>query len=142
VPTLARTTVSLPAALHAELAGVARARYPREACGLLLGRRDGDHVRVLEQREARNLAVTADRYDLDPLDHLRAEDEARALELEVVGVWHSHPDHPARPSESDRAQAWDGWSYVIVSVSAGAVGEVRSWRLGNARAFQEEAMRP
>jgi len=141
VPPRAHTTLTLPPALHAELAGIARARYPREACGLLLGRRDGDHVRVLEQREARNQAVTADRYDLDPADHLRAEDEARALELEVVGVWHSHPDHPARPSEHDRAQAWAGWSYVIVSVRADALGEVRSWRLGDARTFEEEVLR-
>ncbi len=59
--------------------------------------------------------------------------------LEVVGIWHSHPDHPAEPSATDRAGAWEGWSYVIASVSSEGIPSVRSWRLCGAR-FLEEGM--
>jgi proteasome lid subunit RPN8/RPN11 len=61
--------------------------------------------------------------------------------LEVVGVWHSHPDHPARPSETDRNGAWEGWSYLILSVTAEGVPDLRSWRLRGEH-FEEEDVRP
>lgn len=94
-------------------------------------------------REARNLdtARARDRYELDPADHLAAEELARSAGLDVIGIWHSHPDHPAVPSESDQAQAWHGWSYLIVSVAAGTVRELRSWRLAGP-SFEEEELRP
>ena len=83
-------------------------------------------------------AATATVMRLDPRDLLRAEDEARARSLAVVGIWHSHPDHPAEPSETDRAGAWDGWSYIIASVSSEGVSSVRSWRLRGARFLAED----
>jgi proteasome lid subunit RPN8/RPN11 len=55
----------------------------------------------------------------------------------VIGVWHTHPDHPARPSETDRAAAWAGWSYLILSVTARGVADVKSFRL-HGEAFVEE----
>lgn len=51
-------------------------------------------------------------------DLLRADTQSRERKLEIVGAWHTHPDHPARPSATDRVQAWDGWSYLILSVGA------------------------
>ena len=118
----------------------ASAGYPRETCGCLLGSRDGDGVRVRRILLGGNLNTerARDRYELDPRDLLRAEDEARARGLDVVGIWHSHPDHPAEPSETDRAGAWEGWSYVIASVSSEGVSSVRSWRLRGARFLEEE----
>ena len=96
---------------------------------------------VERARSARNLVASAhDRYELDPADHLAAEDEARALGLEVVGVWHSHPDRPALPSETDRRRAWPGWSYVIVAVASGKAAELRSWRLEGDRFAEEEVL--
>jgi proteasome lid subunit RPN8/RPN11 len=92
-------------------------------------------------RPARNLDPNArDRYEIDPADHLAAEDEARALGLEVVGVWHSHPDHPALPSETDRQRAWPGWSYVIVAVAEGQSVGLRSWRLQGERFAEEQVL--
>jgi proteasome lid subunit RPN8/RPN11 len=128
------TTLRLPRPLRAEIEEWARASHPLEACGLLLGSNVGALVVVTEVRGARNLNVERahDRYDLDPLDLLAAENDARARALEVVGIWHSHPDHPAEPSETDRARAWHRWSYVIVSVSSEGAGEVRSFRLVHA----------
>jgi proteasome lid subunit RPN8/RPN11 len=57
--------------------------------------------------------------------------------LEIIGIWHSHPDHPARPSETDRAAAWEGWSYLIASVTKHGVADLRSWRL-QGKDFVEE----
>jgi proteasome lid subunit RPN8/RPN11 len=121
----------LPAALAGELAAAVETGYPVEVCGLLLGAVDGASTEVAAIRGAGNLARerARDRYELDPSDLLAAELEARRRGLDVVGVWHSHPDHPAVPSAPDLAAAWEGWSYVIVPVAAGRAGAPRSWRL-------------
>jgi proteasome lid subunit RPN8/RPN11 len=114
--------------------------YPLEACGLLLGRASPDGTRVHCVRRAKNRAVERahERFELDPVDHLAAEDEALRLRLQVVGVWHSHPDRPPRPSESDRAGAWSGWSHLIVAVDARSACSVRSWRLVEGAFVEEE----
>jgi len=115
--------------LRRRLADWAGARYPREACGLLLGRVDGTRTVVVEALEAGNLAAEARaRFELDPGDHLAAERRAEALGLAVVGAWHSHPDQPARPSEADRAAAVAGWCQVIVGVTAAGAGALGAWR--------------
>ena len=110
---------------------VARADYPHEACGLLVGR-DTPEVTIVERSEpARNLAVDrlTDRYLLDPDDFHAVDQAARRDGLDIVGVWHTHPDHPARPSPTDREAAWPGYSYLIVSVTGRGVVERRAWRL-------------
>lgn len=140
---MALDALELPFPLRMRLERWARARYPHEACGLLLGRRTELGPVVVLASEARNLEVADARrhFVLDPADHLAAEERARALDLEVIGIWHSHPDQPARPSEADRAQAWEGWSYVIVSLGAGGTHDVRAWRPRGA-AFEEQDVRP
>lgn len=137
------TTLHLPAVVRRRVSDWVCAGYPRETCGLLLGLNEGSETRVLEVRQAKNLNTqrAGDRYKLDPGDHLRAEQAARDSGLEIVGVWHSHPDHPAEPSETDRAAAWEGWSYAILAVSAAGVLDIRSWRLFGA-AFHEEDVQP
>ena len=70
------------------------------------------------------------RYALAPEALLAAQKAARAEGLDLVGYYHSHPDHPPRPSAADRRDAWPGVSYLIVAVAGGAAGEARSWRLG------------
>lgn len=136
-----RCTVHLAMELRARLEAMVCTGYPSETCGLLLGVRTGDAVAVRELVQARNLNRERawDRYELDPKDFLAADSLARLLGIEIVGVWHSHPDHPAFPSETDQAAAWTGWSYVIVSVGAEGVRELRSWRLDGNR-FVEEAI--
>lgn len=133
------STLCLPPPQRAQLEAWARAGYPREACGLLVGRGGQDRWQVAAVRQARNLNTERahDRYELDPEDFLAADREARADGLEILGVWHTHPDHPAEPSETDRAAAWPGWSYVILEVGEGGVAALRSWRLAGA-VFEEE----
>ncbi|MCI0651625.1 MAG: M67 family metallopeptidase [Planctomycetes bacterium] len=120
----------LPPELRAELRLWAEAGYPAEACGLLIGRTMGARVEVLHVRKARNRDKehAADRYDLDPSDFLRADTDARAAGLDVVGIWHSHPDHPPIPSETDRRGAWPEYSYLIITVDGGRATEMRAWR--------------
>lgn len=135
----------LPRPVRERLRELACAGYPNEVCGLLLGRVEGEQRRVEVVHPARNLNVerARDRYELDPRDQLAAEEAARAAGREVLGVWHTHPDHPAQPSETDRAAAWSGWSYLILSVVRGEVADLRSWRLDEpTRRFQPERTLP
>jgi proteasome lid subunit RPN8/RPN11 len=133
----------LPVTLRARLEAWAREGHPFEACGLLIGRADDDGAEVREVMRAENLATDRprDRYRVDPADQLRAELRARELGLEVVGVWHSHPDRGATPSETDRAAAVPCYSYVILAVGARGVQDLRSFRLAGER-FTEERLRP
>jgi proteasome lid subunit RPN8/RPN11 len=123
--------------------------YPHECCGALLGR-DSNAVTESDRgkdalnsaREILELFPLVNRRDDSPRnrfsvtaeDVLTAEKAARAQGLEVVGWYHSHPDHPARPSEYDREHAWPWYSYIIVSVHNGAPQDMTSWRLNEDRA--------
>jgi len=78
------------------------------------------------------------RYWIDPQDLFMAQGRARDLGWVIVGIYHSHPDHGAVPSEYDRAWAWSGYSYVIVSVRQGVAQDMRSWSLDDQRQFQPE----
>ena len=93
--------------------------YPNEICGLMVGPR-GDGT-VTEAKRARNIVVarSRDRYEIDPRDHIRIQREADAAGLDIVGYYHSHPDHPAQASRFDSERAWAGYVYVIVAVREG-----------------------
>jgi proteasome lid subunit RPN8/RPN11 len=111
------------------------AAYPHECCGALLARGGGI-------ADALALPNTTDegprrRFLVGPADYRAAESRARTIGGELAGFYHSHPDHPARPSEYDRANAWPNLSYVILSVTGGASGELTSWRLREDRAAFE-----
>jgi proteasome lid subunit RPN8/RPN11/molybdopterin converting factor small subunit len=131
----------LPRSARQEIESQASSAYPRESCGLVLGRRDGEAGRAALVVAGANLSGAPDRYELDPADFVRADRLARERGEEILGFWHSHPDHPARPSETDRAQAWEGWCYLIAAVTRAGPGDLRAWRLQDQR-FQEEEIRP
>ena len=82
------------------------------------------------------------RFLIDPADQLRVEKNARARNLDVLGYYHSHPDHPARPSNYDREHAWPWYSYIILSVYHGEPKELASWVLSEDRtAFEPEEVK-
>jgi len=117
------------------------ADYPAEACGLIGGAVEGDRkvtvqlVPLVNQRtdSARN------RYLIDPESFRRAQEKLERDGLDVIGVYHSHPDHPPAPSAFDREHAWPWLSYVIVGVGQGRAGELKSWVLAHDRGtFDEE----
>ena len=121
----------LTADAGARIRELAEAAYPNEACGVLLGRFMALRAEVVEATSGANLnrERARDRYLLDPADILRADHEARARELEIVGFWHSHPDHPARPSQFDTDHAWVDYVYVIVTSRDGATGDLNAFTL-------------
>ncbi|MDH3743804.1 MAG: M67 family metallopeptidase [Acidobacteriota bacterium] len=136
----ARRIHVLPEELISEMSEVARREAPLEACGVLLGDSSGSRIRTVEQMAGRNIESEwpHERYRLAPEDFLAAERSARCRGLEVVGFWHSHPRAPARPSARDRETAWEGYSYVIVSLAREAPVEVKSWRLSEGAFCEEE----
>jgi proteasome lid subunit RPN8/RPN11 len=115
--------------------------YPNECCGALLGR-DANFpegpVRAREVSDVLPLVNRRDdspqsRFSVAPADVIAADKAARSRGLEIIGWYHSHPDHPAKPSEYDRENAWPWYSYLIVSVQAGIPQEMTSWRLKDDR---------
>lgn len=117
--------------------------YPQECCGALLGK---DQEALREVKELLPLVNRREdspqnRFSITPEDFRAAEHAAREQNLDVVGWYHSHPDHPPLPSEYDREHAWPWYSYVIVSVEGGAAKQLKSWRLaGDRMRFQPEAI--
>lgn len=130
--------IILPRALQARIHDQLRAAYPNEGGGFLLGHNDGNGlVAVADVRPVENVFASEEqyhRYAMTPADWVRMEDEAEALGLQLVGYYHSHPDHPAVPSEYDRVHAWPNFLYLIVSVRGGQAVETRAWRLAEDRA--------
>jgi len=115
--------------------------YPDECCGFLLGREDENGRRIITQALVVNNAKEGDkrrRFVIAPQDYLQAEKYAEAQDMILLGVYHSHPDHPAVPSEHDRAAAVPFFSYLIISVNSGQPGFIRSWRLNEDEHFEEE----
>ncbi|NJN32360.1 MAG: M67 family metallopeptidase [Synechococcales cyanobacterium RM1_1_8] len=141
------------------MADGAIAAYPQECCGLLLGQiLADDHRQATEIRPVANAWTPElelehqshfspgmieahspqDRFAIDPRDLLKAQKEARAQGWQIIGIYHSHPDHPAVPSERDRQSAWPDYSYLILSVEGGAIADLQSWRLNNHNQFTPE----
>jgi len=117
--------------------------YPHECCGLIIGSVESDGRVAATSRRCGNLNTerAADRYELDPKDMLAAQQELEGGPLDIIGIYHSHPDHPSRPSQTDLNHAWPGWSYIIGSVEKGSVASVQSWALTEAAdRFEEEVM--
>ena len=105
--------------------------YPEECCGVLIGGAGVEPPRVELVREIANVHEDERRrrFLLDPRQHLVAQKEARSRGLAVIGVYHSHPDHAAQPSEHDRRHAWPNLRYLIVAVEHGTAGEITAWTL-------------
>lgn len=112
--------------------------YPEEGAGFLVGA-EGRVKRILPLSNAREESARHNRYLITAEEYAKAEATADSLGLSLIGVFHSHPDHPNRPSEFDREWAQPFFSYVITSVQSGKAVESRSWKLTEDRSkFEEE----
>lgn len=145
----------------------AETTYPEECCGILLGWRQGDATTLVEVLATENswneeavdtfdsVAAMAplqpaskhNRFTIAPAVMLQAQKKARDANgglrrdhrnLDIIGIYHSHPDHPAVPSEFDRAIAWQQYSYIIVSIQQGKASDIKSWVLDKEHQFQQE----
>lgn len=111
--------------------------YPNEACGVMLGK-EGVITEIVSADNQRTDSAS-NRYLINPLLYMRIEREADKRHLDVIGIYHSHPDVAARPSQFDLDHAWPNFSYLIVSVVKGKAVESNSWRLRDDRsAFDQE----
>jgi proteasome lid subunit RPN8/RPN11 len=125
--------IRLPDSIVEQMNRHGEATYPHEACGLLLGVLDDDGAKRVDEAlaldNAREDEARHHRYVIRPEDLVRADREARARGRDIVGVYHSHPDHPDEPSRYDLENAWPVYSYVILSVRGGRAASLRSWEL-------------
>ena len=133
--------IEIPAELVEKIRRHGAETYPEECCGGLLGeRRNGDVlVRGIASVPNRGSERRERRYTIDPKDYLGLEKRAADAGLSVVGIYHSHPDHPAVPSEFDREHAWPYFHYLIVAVEKGRAGHVACWVLREDRGSFERA---
>jgi proteasome lid subunit RPN8/RPN11 len=139
------SVISLDADALDEIRAHAAFTYPNECCGALIGTFDDmATTRIVETVRLPNTTEEGARrrFLVRPSDYRDAEARARAAKADLVGFYHSHPDHPARPSAYDLDHAWPNLSYLIISVSDGRAVDVRSWRLKDDRtSFLEETIR-
>ncbi|MGB3759494.1 MAG: M67 family metallopeptidase [Rivularia sp. (in: cyanobacteria)] len=143
----------------------AESTYPEECCGVILGDLDRDTrsvkppayrktvVEIVPTQNAWNSEAAGDfpscdashskkrRYTIAPQDMLQLQKASREKNLNIIGIFHSHPDYPATPSEFDRNCAWQEYSYIIVSVQKGRAGDINSWVLDDNSQFQQEELR-
>ena len=129
----------LTSQVHEEIRSHGARGYPNEVCGALLGREIGEgggelrHITSVLPLENQRDDSPHNRFSVTPEDVLRAELAARNSGLDLLGWYHTHPDHPARPSEFDREHAWPWYSYVILTVASRVPGDMTSWRLADDR---------
>jgi proteasome lid subunit RPN8/RPN11 len=123
--------VILPKPLYEKISLHAEADYPEECCGLLLGQKKGSNKLVRDVWKTENVAeaMRHKRYCVPPRALLDADNHAGKKGWEVLGVYHSHPDHPAEPSRFDRNRAIVQFRYIIVDVRNGQVAEMKCWIL-------------
>ena len=125
-----------------EMIGDALSAFPDECCGFLFGE-EATGERIITAIRVVNNAKEGDkrrRFEIAPEDYLRAERFADENGLQLLGVYHSHPNHPAIPSEYDRVAAQPYFSYIIISVINNEWADTRSWRLNEELKFEKETI--
>lgn len=121
--------LQIPDSVLTQMRQEAEKGYPNEICGLLIGTLSPSGWHVCDIRPVANLnhERAADRFELDPAGYQAIDRELRGSGKEIIGVYHSHPDCPARPSPTDLGSAWEGFAYPIISVYQGNSHEIRCW---------------
>ena len=127
--------IRLPKELSDEMVRHAREEYPRECCGMLAG----EHSVISKLFKIKNIAQRIDEYELDPLEQVHAFEEIDRLSLKLLGVYHSHPDHPCYPSRLDIHQAfYPDTLFFIISISDFQQPRIRSFKMHAGKVYEEE----
>lgn len=135
--------IQLEAQHQDEIRGHGERDYPDECCGLLFGRFAENGMKICSETypisNAREEEAKRNRFLIRPEELMRGEKEAAGKSLDVIGFYHSHPDHPAAPSQYDLEHAWPLYSYIVVSIDSGRAEDLRSWEMQTDRTrFNEE----
>ena len=120
----------------------AEATFPNECCGFFYGQ-DNEERQVNEVRPVDN-SQDGDqrrRFEISAFDYMKAEKYASDQDTTLLGIYHSHPNHPAKPSEHDLKQAVPFFSYIIISVMDGKSVDITSWQLNQQQQFEEESIK-
>lgn len=125
----------LPVVILEQITRQGEETYPHECCGFMMGRQDDRTREISEIRRQPNERADSreNRFLITPAQFRDAERYGRKAGLVMLGIYHSHPDHPARPSQYDRDRAWPWFSYLIIPVSKGVAGEPHAWQLRDDR---------
>ena len=120
------TTVRLTRSAFEAIQGEAAKAYPHEGCGALLGSATDGVEEALPLPNTEEQAPRT-RFVVSARDYIAVEDEAESRGLKLLGFWHSHPDHPARPSATDRKYAWEGLLTFVIAVEKGQPRDLTAW---------------
>jgi len=134
--------VVIPSEALKSIHDIAEQAYPFECCGFLFGR-VGEQLQIRQVQAVVNDSPENHKvhYTIPPKEFMKAERYAMEKEIDLIGVFHSHPDHPPYPSGRDLADALPEFSYFITSVYQGQAILTKSWRLSESRQFQEEPLK-
>lgn len=123
-----KSILNIPQNILDQITDHAKEAYPHECCGFLIGKdMKGKRIWSTERGTNMNTERANDRYVINPQEFYFVDRCARTEGLDILGFYHSHPDHPDKPSEFDREYGQPGYSYIIVSVNKGTDVSVRSW---------------
>jgi proteasome lid subunit RPN8/RPN11 len=136
MPERRRTRLTMSLAVDEAIRRHGQETYPHECCGALVG--DSGRVRTTVALPNTTDEGPRRRFLVRPSDYRLAEQRATELSGELLGFYHSHPDHPARPSQYDLDHAWPTFAYVIVAVASGQAGDMTVWFLKDDRSSFEE----
>lgn len=140
---LGKSVVHISKSVYEEILNHAKESYPNECCGVLVGGIYQERKIFESHRTANaNTDRAHDRYLIDPKELNLIDKIARSQGFDVIGFYHSHPDHPDKPSATDREWAQPGYSYFIISVQGGKDTSVKSWSIEDDKAqFREEKIK-
>ncbi len=121
--------ITIPNQLADQIRSDCQLRYPEEACGLLLGDEQSVHEIIICENAWSSAKDRDHRFTIDPLVMLKAEQNASANKMRIIGTYHSHPDHEAVPSKYDLEVAWPIYVYLILEVRSKLVTDMKAWQL-------------
>ena len=109
--------------------------FPNEVCGVLIGKKDKEIFTINDYYVCENLNKerSVDRYELNPIDYIKAENHAKKITSSIIGIYHSHPNHPAIASETDKMFAWPDMAYLIYSIYDSKFKDLISWQIDESK---------
>ena len=135
--------IEIDTSISEQMSNHALKSYPEECCGFLFGNEDKEGNRVISEILIVDNIKNENRkrrFEISPLDYMKAEEKADELNLSLLSIYHTHPNQPAQPSEHDRIQAVPYFSYIIMSITENKVVNTTSWQLNEQEKFEEEQL--